>query len=241
MLIPFSLMPIKNIKGIIHIGAHEAEELSQYVSAGITNVLWVEANPNKQKIIEEKISSFPNMKLGQFAATSVSGGTGKLNISNNGQSSSLLNFGTHALEYPHIKYVDEREVPLITVDDWIHNLEIKENINIYNFINLDIQGYELNALKGMSKQLQKVDYVYSEINISEVYQECPMVEEIDQFLLDFNFKRVATRLTDYGWGDALYAKKNIFFLRLKFNIFFIISFPIRFVSWIKYKLKKSIY
>ena len=232
MLIPFNIMPIKNIKGIIHIGAHEAEELNDYVLAGITNVLWVEANPNKQKIIEKKISPFTKMKLGQFAATSVSGGTGRLNISNNGQSSSLLNFGTHALHYADIKYIDEQEVPLITVDDWIHSLGVEQSKNNYNFINLDIQGYELEALKGMRKQLQQVDYIYTEINIIEVYKECAKVAEIDQFLLDYNFKRVATRLTDYGWGDALYAKKNTFFLRLKFFLFFVISH-------IKYKLSKK--
>ena len=232
MLIPFNQLPTKNIKGIIHIGAHEVEELNQYVSAGITNVLWVEANPNKQKLIEEKISSFPKMKLGQFAATFVSGGTGKLNISNNGQSSSLLNLGTHAQNYSDIKYIDKQEVPFMTIDDWIYNIGIKQSENNYNFINLDIQGYELNALKGMKKQLQQVDYIYSEINTSEVYKKCAMVEEIDQFLLDFNFKRVATRLTDYGWGDALYAKKNIFFLRLKFFLFQI-------GTWIKYKLSKK--
>jgi len=232
MLIPFNQLPINNIKGIIHIGAHEAEELDQYVSAGITNVLWVEANPNKQKIIEKKISSFPKMKLGQFAASFASGGTGKLNISNNGQSSSLLNLGTHSQHYSDIKYIDEQKVPFITIDDWIYKLGIKESENNYNFINLDIQGYELNALKGMSKQLRQVDYIYSEINTSEVYEECAKVEEIDEFLLDFNFKRVATRLTDYGWGDALYAKNNIFFLRLKFFLF-------RIRGWIKYKLNKK--
>lgn len=232
MLIPFNQLPINNIKGIIHIGAHEAEELDQYVSAGITNVLWVEANPNKQKIIEKKISSFPKMKLGQFAASFVSGGTGKLNISNNGQSSSLLNLGTHSQYYSDIKYIDEQKVPFITIDDWIYKLGIKESENNYNFINLDIQGYELNALKGMNKQLRQVDYIYSEINTSEVYEECAKVEEIDEFLLDFNFKRVATRLTDYGWGDALYAKNNIFFLRLKFFLF-------RIRGWIKYKLNKK--
>ncbi len=32
-------------KNIIHIGAHKAEELNDYVSAGIKKVVWVEANP----------------------------------------------------------------------------------------------------------------------------------------------------------------------------------------------------
>jgi hypothetical protein len=33
-------------KGIIHIGAHMMEERSDYISKGIKNILWVEANPS---------------------------------------------------------------------------------------------------------------------------------------------------------------------------------------------------
>ena len=36
MLIPFEKMPLNSIKGIIHIGAHEAEELTDYISLGKT-------------------------------------------------------------------------------------------------------------------------------------------------------------------------------------------------------------
>ena len=40
----------------------------------------------------------------------------------------------------------------------------------YNFINMDVQGYELEVLKGGTKVLEKVDYVYCEVNRDEVYE-----------------------------------------------------------------------
>lgn len=52
MLIPFKYMPTLSIKGIIHLGAHEAEELSDYQEAGVGRVLWVEANPSKWRYLE---------------------------------------------------------------------------------------------------------------------------------------------------------------------------------------------
>ena len=112
-------MPVGDIKGVIHIGAHEAEELSGYSNFGISKVLWVEANPLKWDLLTEKISRFPSMVLGKFAAAAQSNKLAKLNIANNGQSSSLLEFGSHSASYPDIKYIDEVTVNLLTVDDWL--------------------------------------------------------------------------------------------------------------------------
>ena len=33
--------------GVLHVGAHEAEELDDYMACGWMPVIWVEANPNR--------------------------------------------------------------------------------------------------------------------------------------------------------------------------------------------------
>ena len=53
-------MPVDDIKGVIHIGAHEAEELAGYCDFGISKVLWVEANSLKWDLLAEKISPYPS-------------------------------------------------------------------------------------------------------------------------------------------------------------------------------------
>jgi FkbM family methyltransferase len=199
-------MPIGDIRGVIHIGAHEAEELPGYSSAGISKVLWVEANPLKWQLLVDKISPFPDMVLGRFAAAAVSNQEAILNVASNGQSSSILEFGSHQNSYPNINFVDKVVVDLQSVDDWIDQLGAIRKV--YNFVNIDIQGYELEALRGMRKQLKYVDYVYTEINTSDVYKDCAHVADLDQFLGDFGFSRVATKETNEGWGDAFYSRKN---------------------------------
>ena len=86
----------------------------------------------------------------------------------------------------------------------------KYNIPIdkLNFINLDIQGVELRALKSMEQYLNYVDFIYTEVNIEEVYKGCNLMSEIDEYLSNFGFKRVTQRIyTQYGWGgDAFYMK-----------------------------------
>ena len=52
----------------------------------------------------------------------------------------------------------------------------------YNFLNFDIQGAELKALKGMEEYLNKVDYLYTEVNSNYVYVGCALITELDEYL-----------------------------------------------------------
>ena len=80
----------------------------------------------------------------------------------------------------------------------------------FNFLNIDVQGYELEVLRGAEICLENVYYIIVEVNKAELYQGCPMVEEIDDFLSGFGFSRVETewRHNREKWGDALYVKQD---------------------------------
>ena len=78
-------------------------------------------------------------------------------------------------------------------------------------MNIDIQGAELLALKGMGDLIKYFDYVYLEVNSDYVYKKCALVHEIDDYLSKYNYVRVETSWTDAKWGDALYIRiKNNF-------------------------------
>lgn len=235
MLIPFrNILFKKNLKGIIHIGAHECEELSEYIKKKIMNVIWIEANPEKYQIIESKITKYKNMILGKFAAGS-NEKKSFLNIANNGQSSSLLELGTHQYSYPKIFYKNSVIVPVKPLDEWMSKKIITRDD--YNFLNIDIQGYELEALKGMQNQLKFVDYVYLEVNFREVYLNCSQLKEIDIFLDQYQFKRVGIYRTNKGWGDALFVKD---FININ-KIYYFFLVPILKIITLPSKLIKKIY
>jgi hypothetical protein len=65
----------------------------------------------------------------------------------------------------------------------------------------------LNALKSAEEYLNEVDAIYSEINVQYVYQNCGLLQEMDNFLGSKGFSRVKTVMTDEGWGDALWIRK----------------------------------
>jgi hypothetical protein len=49
--------------------------------------------------------------------------------------------------------------------------------------------------------------INTEVSYEELYKGGCRMEEIDLFLAPFGFTRVETRLTNKGWGDALYLKR----------------------------------
>ena len=60
------------------------------------------------------------------------------------------------------------------------------------------------ALRGATKSIQYAKAIYLEVNVNELYKNCALIDEIDAFLAQYNFKRVLTNMTHHGWGDALY-------------------------------------
>jgi FkbM family methyltransferase len=188
------------INGAFHIGAHDCEEMAFYNELGLksNDIVWIDAIP--KKVIEATNRGIPNVY--NAVITDKDDEDVIFNVSNNGQSSSVLEFGTHSIEHPWVVYVDKIQQKSITIDTFFE----KNNIDSskYNFWNFDIQGAELMALKGAIQSLHHVKALYLEVNEKELYKNCGLITEIDTFLLQYNFKRVLTNMTQHGWGDALY-------------------------------------
>jgi len=188
-------------KGILHVGAHECEELNDYEKyISRDKILWIEALP--LKVIQMK-KKYTNLLIEASVISDVIE-TIPFYISNNVQSSSMLELGLHKEYHPHIHYVHT----IYVETKLLKNILPKYNID-YNFLNLDIQGAELKALKSMEEYLPKIDYIYTEVNSDYVYTNCALVNELDEYLAKFGFIRIETKWTEYKWGDAFYIKKSI--------------------------------
>lgn len=192
-----------HIQGVLHIGAHECEELpfySQKLKVPDNNIIWIDAIQNK--VDEAKSKNIQNVY--QAVITDKDNQIVTFNITNNVQSSSILQFGSHSKHHPHVHFVNSISLPTITVDTFfkINNL----NSSVYDFWNLDIQGAELLALYGAIDSLKHVKAIYLEVNTEDVYKGCALMSDIDNFLSKFGLKRVITKVLEYGWGDALYLR-----------------------------------
>ena len=203
MLIPLHELVKKyniNFKGILHVGAHECEEIVHYdVYLPRNKVLWIEALPEKVEFCKK---IYPDINIENAIISDIEE-TVTFKVSNNYQSSSILDFELHLVHHPQIHYITSFEGTTKVLKDILP----KYNID-YNFLTFDIQGVELKALKGMEDYLNKVDYIYTEVNSDYVYKNCALVTEIDDYLSRFNLYRVETKwCQNFNWGDAFYLRK----------------------------------
>ena len=106
------------INGILHIGAHECEELKSYITLGVQNknIYWVEAMEDKVNLIKGYNVDGEEIKIFQGLIDLEDNKEVIFNVSNNGQSSSILEFGSHAVHHPHVKMIDRRKLKTIRLD-----------------------------------------------------------------------------------------------------------------------------
>jgi FkbM family methyltransferase len=209
MLIPFSELFKKykiQPKGVLHVGASSGQEIAEYYKNGIKATVWIEALRDVYEQLKINISKYPDAIAINQCISDVDGKEVQFNVANNeGQSSSFLEFGTHTKEHPTVKFVNRIKMETIRLDTLIEKYRL--DMDKYDFLNIDLQGAELLALKGLGEYLKGFKFLYLECNRAELYKGCPMVEELDEYVKPFGFERVETKWTGNGWGDCVMIKK----------------------------------
>lgn len=215
------------IKGVIQVGSHHAEEFEALHSLGIQNFVLIEPSQKAHDILVEKFESLwhnglkgvgTEVRICQVALADFEGKRFMFTeTANKGQSNSLLAPKKHLEQYPDIVFNGIEKVEVTTMDilakcDFgigdIFQYGTKEDPKECNLLMMDVQGAELMVLRGATETLKQIDYIYTEVNRDEVYENCAKVEELDIFLSGHGFVRTDTDWAGGTWGDALYLKRK---------------------------------
>ena len=97
-----------------------------------------------------------------------------------------------------------KKMKTVTLESLIQTNSIP--IEGLTFWNLDIQGVELEALRSAGDLIRFANAIYCEVNIQSLYKGCALLGEVDEFLKGKGFTRVAIKMAEQGWGDALYIR-----------------------------------
>lgn len=190
-----------NITGTITIGADVGQELDFYLQNNIDNMVFFEPRLGPFLDLQEKVSRYPGKNIQCFnIALGEKDETRNMYVAGGGQSSSFLKPKLHLQMHPEILFSNP---PLLC------NLKTLDSFNfssIFNFIHIDVQGFELSVLKGARQTLHNIHAISSEINVIELYEDCVLLDDLDKFLSSFGFKRIESDVNAQGWGDALYIK-----------------------------------
>jgi FkbM family methyltransferase len=189
-----------NINGVIHIGAHFGEEHQTYKSLGIDNIVYFEPVKKTFDVLKEKVKDaiLYNCALGQdnkmvemFIEEADEYGC-----------SSILQPSSN---YDSVKFSPNELVEMKRLDDF--------NFKGYNFLNIDVQGYEYEVLKGSHSTLEHVDYILCEVNrnISEKkmdYIGAVTIDEIINLLKPYGFSLMEVSWAGLSWGDGFFVKQK---------------------------------
>jgi FkbM family methyltransferase len=84
---------------------------------------------------------------------------------------------------------------------------------------IDLQGYELNAIKSLGDHLNNVKYIITECSIKSTYKQGSTFEELNEYLTKYNFEYVLSNkfdkrfpnmdLKDFSEFDALFVNKSV--------------------------------
>lgn len=189
------------INGALHIGAHECEEKSfynNYLKLNDESIIWIDANEEKVNDMKKKGYNIYHSVLDETERNII------FNITDNSQASSILVLNHENGFYNNINIIKQIEYKTEKLSNFFNRMN--KHPKDYNFWNLDIQGTELYVIRGSHELLQYCDVIYTEVNSDYVYKNCCLINDMDDFLKQYGFKRVHTKWTDVKWGDALYLK-----------------------------------
>jgi len=103
---------------------------------------------------------------------------------------------------PNITFNENITVHTTTLDIWAK----KHVINHVDFLWLDLQGAELQALQGATQLLTTVNVIHTEINETERYVGGVLYNELKSFLKSHGFYPRIKALHKYMWGNALFVR-----------------------------------
>ena len=137
------------------------------------------------EVLKKNIASFSRIKLFPVALGSEKK-QGQINITKRITSSSLLNINTDEFKDD---YMSSQLVPgnieninIDTIDNLVGN---NEHVTI---MKLDVQGYELEVLKGAVNTLKNTDLIMVELQNHKMYKNAPMYYDLDAFLRENGFE-----------------------------------------------------
>ena len=201
------------INGVVQIGSHWFEEWNLFQEIGLHHKVFFEADPLN---VEEGMRRNGRNDCVWIEAVGCGNFNGEVEINtetrNQGQSNTILEPAGCLTDYPDIVYNGKKKIKIIKLDDYWNNIQPM------NLLMIDVEGYELEVLKGATTHFSHIDYILLEVSCEERYKDQPLIDhdkekyanniDLDEWLAQYSYKRIETNWGGINFGDALYIKEK---------------------------------
>ncbi len=200
---------IKNINTLIDVGSNKGQFVLLCIKF-FPNLLIYSFEPIKEALIKQKnLLSFKNNIY--FYNTGIGNKNKIINffITNRADSSSFLTINK-SKNYNKNYYVKEkRKIKIQKLDQILNNKKLIKPV----LIKIDVQGFELEVLKGSKKILPNIDYLLLEVSKNQMYNKQAIELEIINFLKNEKFRIMESSKwkkinnTEFMQRDILFKRK----------------------------------
>jgi FkbM family methyltransferase len=197
-------------RGTIDIGANHGSEIVSYRAAGLHWAVMVEPNPEPFRRLQAAIGNTPNYLAIPALCAASAGVEHDFHVDpGGGQASSMLRPSGVLTMAPQVKFEKPIKLVSTTVDLIMAQLAASQpgfSIDAIDIMSIDVQGAELEVLKGATKTLQTVKYVFCEVSYGGIYEGDACIEALQAFLHGYGFRLNWTDINRWNWGDALFIR-----------------------------------
>lgn len=196
---------------IFDVGAHDGRSIVEYKKKfPKSNIFSFEPTPETFKVLHNNFNEKYNINIFNLALTSFVGST-SFYINNSSFTNSILKLSDrNPLDF--IKSQTSITVETTTIDVFCK----EKNIERIHILKIDVQGADLDVLKGATEMLKSkcIDLIYIEVEFVEIYKDQPLFHDISMFLNEHKYKLHALYNLSYSkegqimYGDATFVIDN---------------------------------
>ena len=77
-------------------------------------------------------------------------------------------------------------VQIVRIDDYLE----QHGLVAVKLMKIDVQGYELEVLRGCGDRLRDIEYIVSEVQFRQLYEAAPLWHEIVDYAAEYGFQPV---------------------------------------------------
>jgi FkbM family methyltransferase len=201
-------------KNVLAGGSHDFLEMNGFFHYGAKDIMAIECNPYVIPDLFERCNTAPSDKICypiQACLWSETGIEKEFKFFKNQKYGAGSLFGDSKLSQyvPECKELAETiKLTTISFNDLIEEFPFTFDLYNLGWCSIDLQGSELEFLKGASKLMEaRPEVFYTEVSWEEAYLGQPLLPEIDAFFDEHDYIRCGLRQDTIFQGDAIYVRK----------------------------------
>lgn len=191
----------QELRSLAVIGAHRFDEwrLIDRLFPRLQRVALFEPLAEPLRVLRQLAARDPRVQVFPVAVSDADGEAEFHVTSNDGESSSLLPFGTHEALFPHVQVQRTIRVPARRLDGALQEAAGPPP----DLLIVDVQGAEHRVLSALPRDLlARVRLIYTEVSTEPVYAGSGLLADIETLLdwrfVNLGFASLSPRVTTHG-------------------------------------------